>query len=350
MLVAAASLGFAASTAGPAAADESKPKQLFGVQAGAYGKTTLSQNHFTYAVGPGARVEDAIFLLNFTDHPIDLDVYGADLLSADGGGTAPAQKDQPQHGVGAWLTLDRTRATIAPHDRQRIGFRLVTPASLQPGDYLGAMVASLDAGRTTNGLVVQTRAALLVKVTVPGVLAPRLTVGRLRAHKVDGGEAFDVTVRNRGNALLTLNGAVNLGAHRALVGLQPGGIYVIPGGQTRLRALWRKPPRFGAVSAVAAISADAGGKPFGTFHSAPLHLRFLDWILVGELAALLLALVSAVLVAVRRRRRWLGWLGQRRAERRAVAAFRAARRAGAQPEDEASVPMQNDQPVRSGVE
>src|SRR5207302_172576 len=190
-------------------------------------------------------------------------------------------------------------------------------AALQPGDYLGAMVASIDAGRTTNGLAVQTRAALLVKVTVPGLLAPRLTVGRLRAHKVDGGEAFDVTVRNPGNALLTVSGALNLGGHRAQVPLQPQGIYVIPGGQTRLRGVWRKPPRLGSVSAVATIHADVGGKPFGVFNSAPLHVRFLDWIFVGELAGLVLAFACAVFVAVRRRRRWLGCLHERRVERMA---------------------------------
>jgi len=158
-------------------------------------------------------------------------------------------------------------------------------------------------------------------------------------------------VHNRGNALLTLNGAVNLGGHRAQVALQPRGIYVIPGGQTRLRGVWRKSPRLGSVSAVATIHADVGGKPFGVFNSAPLHVRFLDWIFVGELAALLVALACAIFVAVRRRRRWLGWLHERRIERRAVAAFRAARRAGAPLEDEpAAAAVADDQRVPSGVE
>jgi len=115
---------------------------------------------------------------------------------------------------------------IDPHDRQRIGFRMATPASLQPGDYLGAMVASLDAGQTTNGLTVQTRAALLVKVTVPGVLAPRLTVGRLRAHKVDGGEAFDVVIAPPA-ALEEFAGKVT--ADRASLGRVGLGVAVRPG-------------------------------------------------------------------------------------------------------------------------
>jgi hypothetical protein len=90
----------------------------------------------------------------------------------------------------------------------------------------------------------------------------------------------------------------------ATVPVEPGGIYVIPGGSAIVRATWHGTPELGEVTAVASVHVKVSGVPSGTFMSNTLRLSFFSWRLLIVILLALLAIMLALLAAllVRRRR------------------------------------------------
>lgn len=289
------------------------PGSSFGIRAGEYGRTTLEDDHFTYDVPAGTSVEDSVILVNHTNQPLTLRLYPADLISAEGGGFSPAQPDVPSRGVGGWARLERSTIELAPSATEEVGFELQVPDNATPGEHLGAIVASTVAKKGADGLAVETRAALIAKVRVPGRLAPELTLGPLTSTRdEDGGRTFSVTISNPGNVLLEVPGFVSVdsgGRRIALLSLSPSDTYVIPGGRTTLTAKWANPPLVGRVFAQAEVAAELDGRTTDTYRTARLGILLIPWLLVGAAAGLS---VLAVLIWIGLRRR----MKRLRAERR----------------------------------
>jgi hypothetical protein len=296
--------GAASGVTSAAAADSPE----YGVRAGLTGTTTLSKGHFTYAVAPGgAVVHDSIVVSNYSDAPLTFDVHGADMLSAAGGGLAPAADGAASTLVGAWLTVDHPTLTIPPHGEVADAFTLDVPASRQPGEYIGAVVVSRRAP-AQQAIGVVTRAALTVDVTVLGTVELRAAAGPLLAVQQHGEVHFTLGVANRGNVLFTFSGEVTLrdgsGQVVATVPIAPAGVYVIPGGQASVTALWHGAPWWGRVSATATVHARLAGGDVKTFQSDAVQLSFFPWsVPIGAGAGVAGGL--AALVVLRRRLRAL---------------------------------------------
>ena len=56
------------------------------------GQTTLPGGHFSFDLVPGQSISDGVVVENFSNHSLDFHIYGADLLSASGGGFAPGSE------------------------------------------------------------------------------------------------------------------------------------------------------------------------------------------------------------------------------------------------------------------
>ncbi len=251
---------------------------LFGVHPLQQGRTTLPGGHFNYAMVPGARIGDAVVIDNFAGHAIVFTVYGADLLSASGGGVAPTQPGTNLHEAGAWIAVSDPRVTIAAHSEFADHFTVTLPSGVTPGQHLGAVVASADVGTTERGSLVQARTALMVVVTVPGSAHPAASLGRLGATTSTPGRVhFNVTLSNTGNVLLTYVGSVAVfdgnGREIARLSLTPAGAYVVPSGMVPLAATWLEtvlPTGLDRAQATVTIFAD--GTPVGTLTSQSLDL------------------------------------------------------------------------------
>ena len=302
----------------------SRPGAVFAIVPGWHGQTTLPSGHYNYALPPGSTLADSVYLYDLSDRPLTLQVYPADMLQAKGGGLAPAQRDQPAHGVGGWLTLGTTSVAVQPHAKVKVGFRVSVPDDALPGDHLGAVVAALNLHAAgAGGVGYQARAALIVRVTVLGELSLRLEVPSLTSADAGPGRSFRVTATNEGNVLLTLRGNVQLrdssGRLAGEAPLGPSGIYVVPHGSVTMHGLWRAAPLVGRMSAEAELQGDAGEGHRVLARSPKIDLWFVPtWLVAGPLA--LLAVLIWLLID---RRRWRAWLARRRDERRQVAAFRA---------------------------
>lgn len=280
----------------------------FGTRPLLSGSTTLSHGHFAYALTAGSSIHDGLVVENFSDHPLQVDVYGADILQAQGGGLAPTQEGQPQHGVGAWLRVSQLKLTVPPRRSVTDSFTLSLPAGVTPGNYLGAMVAAAKVG-SDHGITIQGRVALLVEVTVPGTATPAATLGPLSDHAAAGSRTFSYTVAltNTGNVLLSVRGTVDMtdssGRLHSLP-LVPQDAYAIPTGTLELHtAAWTFGT--GSFTVQAHVTTYIDGKPVHQYASNQLHYTFLDWILVGLVAAagVLLLLYGTYRLRRRRRRR-----------------------------------------------
>jgi hypothetical protein len=301
---------------------QSRP--TFGIRAALTGKTTLPGDHFTYGLAAGTEIEDSVVLYNYTDQSLTLSLYSADVRTAQGGALAPAQATDPMKEVGAWTRLDEGTVTVPPQGESTGRFRLKVPEGTVPGDYVGAIVASLHGAPVANGMGLETRAARLIRVNVPGEARVGLSVRRPRATGSGKGRSFDVSVRNTGNVLVTLSGNVDIAGAGTRVPLSPEGIYVIPGGEATLTGRWLDVPTIGRRSATARVAVKAGGRDAGDFQSEPLRLTFFPW---TEAALLGAGVGLSLAVGCSTRKRWGPKLHRRRLERSEVARFRADRRA-----------------------
>ena len=294
--------------------------QLFGAHPVRQGQTTLPGGHFNYALVAGESVSDGVVVENFTDRSLDFHVYGADLLSAPGGGHAPAQPTDTMHEAGAWIIVSSPTVTIAAHSQLTDTFRVTAPSTASPGEHLGAVVAAAKVGTTQQGSSIEARTALITVVTVPGAAHPSAILNPLSTSPaVEGGLGFGITLANTGNMLLTYVGTVAVydshGHRIAKLPLTPPDAYVVPVGRAPLAAVWKETvPQSGAYTAQATVSILADGKPAGVLTSQSLALPMpsgpSSLIFIAIAVGSLLIVVtgpSILLLRWRRRRRARAW-------------------------------------------
>lgn len=282
-----------------------QPRALFTVRAGMQDKTTLEQGHFRYDVEPGSELVDQFVVTNNTSEPMTVRVYPADMIRAKGGALAPAQESDPREHVGAWVHVETPRIEVPPHATVEDPFTIRVPEGSVPGEYLGAVVAAVRPGGETEGIGVETRAALLVRVRVPGTIAMDAEVVGLRSSRDGDEQHFEVDVRNTGNVLFTVAGEIEVSSGGDVVArlpIRPEDVYVIPDGSATFTADWTKLPSFGRYSAHARVQVLINGDEAGEFQSRAIGLMFIPWRLVGSATSVLI-LIAALLLVVRRRRR-----------------------------------------------
>jgi hypothetical protein len=292
---------------------QANPGQVFGVHPVQQGRTTLPGGHFNFALAAGESITDAIVVENLSDRALTFHVYGADLLTAAGGGLAPAQPTAPMREAGAWITISVPIVTIRAHGQVTDDFTLRLPAVVSVGEHLGAVVVAADVGLTPQGNPIEARTALITVVTVPGIARPSGRLDPLSgAMDASGHIAFDISLFNTGNVLLTYAGAVTVvdkDGHRvATLALTPTNAYVVPGGRVRLAAVWTATAHQSVqYRARATVRILADGIPAGTLVSQSLALSFASAMLIiiagGVAGALALVILFAIGAARRRRQR-----------------------------------------------
>src|SRR6202049_3931612 len=192
----------AASTSPP------NPGRLFGVHPVQQGRTTLPGGHFSFALLGGQSISDGIVVENLSDRALRFHVYGADLVTAAGGCLAPAQPTAVMHEAGAWIAVSSPVVTIAAHSQFTDSFTLTLPATVSPGQHLGAVVAAAGVGVTAQGNPIEARTALITVVTVPGISQPSGRLSSLTGTVTSSGSiGFGITLSNTGNGLLTTAGS-----------------------------------------------------------------------------------------------------------------------------------------------
>ena len=216
---------------------------------------------FSFGVTAGARVADAVEILNYSSSALQLQVNAEDAVQASDGGFGLLLPTQRSVGVGAWISFSRPHLTVvvpgasahAPGVAE-VPFTLQVPATASPGDHAGAVLATLvSVGTSASGkrIILDQRLGARVFVTVAGSIAAGLSVRGLSVS-ASGGEVpwqhddlrVQYTLVNTGNADLAVDQRVSgtplvTSATSASLPRNP---ILLPGGtlheSVRLRGLW----------------------------------------------------------------------------------------------------------------
>jgi hypothetical protein len=178
----------------------------------------------SYDLAPGATQRDSVTLWNYSNVPLQFQVYGTDAFNNAKGAFDLLPAAKPPTDAGAWITVTYTNVTLNPRAKVDIPFTVAVPPTARPGDHAAAILAANQVqGAGPDGKVVNIdrRTGSRMYVRVKGPIQPALTVENVRTVYHSGLSplgGFDVTytVRNAGN--------VRLAAHRRVQAKGPFGL------------------------------------------------------------------------------------------------------------------------------
>ncbi|MFJ2304274.1 WxL protein peptidoglycan domain-containing protein [Streptomyces sp. NPDC087787] len=297
--------------AAPAAADGGDVTWTVRTAPNSYG---ADRSSFSYAVNPGGRVEDAMVVSNRGKSPLTLAVYAADGFTTDTGQLDLLTKDKKSVGIGAWVHADRTSVVLKPGKSVKVPFTVTVPGDATPGDYVGGVLTSLRQSDEAEGINVDRRLGIRVKLRVSGDLRPALAVENLRVDHSGSANPFATgdatvtyTIHNTGNAVLSARQAVSVsgpfGWLRAEANRITSPPELLPGESWKV-----KMPVHGVVPGVV-LTATAALTPLLTDASGsttaldPVTATAHGWAVPWTLLLLLLLLIAVAVGAVVRTRR-----------------------------------------------
>ncbi len=301
----------AAASGVPGAAGDDGDLASFGV-APAQADHADDRPYITMTAAAGSVLYENVALINMDDQPIDLDVYPADVVMADGGGLSLTPRDRPNAGAGAWIAVTGPTTVTVPaqtpdggYGSVVIPFSVTIPADAEPGDHVGGVVAALRTtgrGANTPTIELEQRVAARVYVRVQGPVEPGLEVRDIRAtHHRDGvlgaGSAtVRYTLANTGNVRLAVDSSVTIAGPFGLAATSADGEPVaelLPGATAELsvEVPGVLPLVRDTVTVHATASAPAAGDDPGLREvTAEATLWVVPWLVLG-LLLLLVALV-----------------------------------------------------------
>ncbi|MFJ4835392.1 WxL protein peptidoglycan domain-containing protein [Streptomyces sp. NPDC088747] len=202
-----AALAFAGASAGPARAADGDVTWTVRTAANGYGD---GRSSFSYGVNPGSQVKDAMVVANHSASPLRLALYAADGYTTEKGQLDLLTQEKKSVGIGAWVRATEESVRIAPGKTAEIPFTVTVPRDATPGDYVGGILTSLKQSDDTEGIAVDRRLGIRIKLRVSGALKPALAIENLHvdyhgtANPFGQGDAtVTYTLHNTGNALLS---------------------------------------------------------------------------------------------------------------------------------------------------
>jgi hypothetical protein len=202
-----AAVAIAGPGAAPAFAEDGDVAWAVRTASNSYG---ADRSSYSYAVNPGGQVKDAMVVANRGKAPLNLGVYASDGYTTANGQLDLLTRDKKSVGVGAWLKADAATVTIQPGQSAEVPFTISVPANATPGDQVGGIVTSLTQPDSTQGINVERRLGIRVKLRVGGDLRPALAVQDLRVTYAGGDASVTYTIRNTGNAILSAQQTVSV--------------------------------------------------------------------------------------------------------------------------------------------
>ncbi|MFC4030759.1 WxL protein peptidoglycan domain-containing protein [Streptomyces polygonati] len=296
-----AALAVAGLSAGPARAQDGDVAWTVRTASNSYGDDRSS---FSYAANPGGQVEDTMIVANRGKDPLDLAVYAADGFTTGTGQLDLLPKGGKSVGIGAWVRVGHDRVTVEPGRTAELPFTVSVPDNATPGDYVGGILTSLTQPDDTEGITVDRRLGIRVKLRVSGELKPGLAVENLSVDYDGPGNPFatgDATVsyriHNTGNAILSARQTVSVSGPFGWLRTQAGTIAsppdLLPGESWKVTV-----PVHGVAPAVR-LTATATVTPLLTDASgSTTSLRTIRATARGQAVPWTLALLVAVLIAV----------------------------------------------------
>ena len=276
------------------------------------------RTNFSYALNPGAHLDDGLVVANRGTEAVELDVYAADGYTTSTGAVDLRLAAEEPTGVGRWISVPQRHVTVPAGQTTEVPFTVDVPADATPGDYAGGVVTSLTVADQSANVTVDRRLGIRAGIRVGGDLVPALSVDDLRVDWDGGLVPFlfgDATVHyglhNTGNVSLTADDtdAVAGPFGWGQVAATPDAAPVLLPGES-----WQRDVRVPAVAAMGMVWASVTAVPTVTDASGsttaldPIVASAPGWAVPWPLLAVLLLIVAATvfgprLLRSRRRRR-----------------------------------------------
>ncbi|RKN24151.1 DUF916 domain-containing protein [Micromonospora musae] len=297
--------------AGPALAADGDVTWTVRTASNSYGATRSS---YSYNVNPGGTIEDGMVVANRGTAPLNLTVYAADGFTTESGQLDLLTRDKKSVAIGAWVHANAASVAIQPGKTATVPFKISVPANATPGDYVGGVLTSLTQPDQAEGINVDRRLGIRIKLRVGGELKPALAI---EDFDVDykctwnpfgrGDATISYKVHNTGNAALSSQQAASVSGPFGLLRTKardlPKTPELLPGES------WQVTVPVKDVSPAIRLAATAGLTPLLTDASG--SVTPLDkvektthaWVLPWTLLLLLLVLIAIVVLAIRLGRR-----------------------------------------------
>ena len=165
-----------------------------------------SQSIFVHEIEPGASVEDAIEVVNYTDETKTLLIYPTDSVISTGGAFGCAQKVDAPKDVGTWVTMSRTEVTLEAGGTTEIPFTVTAPQRANVGENNGCIVVqekttdTQDVEGEGGRVALSFRTAIRLAVWIPGDIEKGLRIlGYQAAPEENRTYTLKPRVQNFGN-------------------------------------------------------------------------------------------------------------------------------------------------------
>ncbi|MEV7330133.1 DUF916 domain-containing protein [Micromonospora sp. NPDC093244] len=297
--------------AGPASATDGNVAWTVRTASNGYGEARSS---YSYNVNPGGAVEDAMVVANRGPAPLTLAVYAADGFTTEAGQLDLLTRDRKSVAVGAWVKAKAGSVVVQPGKTAQVPFTISVPDNATPGDYVGGILTTLTQADKAEGINVDRRLGIRIKLRVGGELKPNLAIEDLHvtydgtSNPFGRGDAtITYTIHNVGNAALSGQQAVSVSGPFGVLRVRAGDVAappeLLPGESWDVTVPVRDVApavRLAATATVTPLLTDASGS---TTSLKPVQVTAHGWALPWMLLLVLVVLIAVVVGAYLYRRR-----------------------------------------------
>ncbi|MGW5582098.1 WxL protein peptidoglycan domain-containing protein, partial [Micromonospora chokoriensis] len=308
LLAAAAAVGVGAV---PASAAEGNVAWTVRTASNSYGEARSS---YSYNVNPGGAAEDAMVVANRGPAPLTLAVYAADGFTTDAGQLDLLTRDKKSVAIGAWVKANAESVVVQPGKTAQVPFTISVPENATPGDYVGGILTALTQTDQAEGINVDRRLGIRIKLRVGGELKPNLAIEDLHVAYTGPANPFakgDATitykVHNTGNAALSGQQGVTVSGPFGLLRVGAGDVAAPP--ELLPGESWNVTVPVHGVAPTISLAATATLTPLLTDASGsttslkPVQVTAHGWALPWMLVLVLVVLIAALVGAYLYRRR-----------------------------------------------
>ena len=171
--------------------------------------------YFVYPLSAGSTVHGAVAVTNTGDTAGTVKLYASDATTGATSGTVYLTDSRPS-GVGTWISLASSSATLAPGASKQVAFTVHVPSGATPGEYVGGIVAETtrqqQGPKSNKKLQINVRnlSIVAVETNVPGPQVAKFTIGKVAVGGSQGRQQVFIHVSNDGNVLRKPKGAVTI--------------------------------------------------------------------------------------------------------------------------------------------
>ena len=149
---------------------------------------------FVYEKTPGEMVSDKVAVVNLSDQPVEVAVFGVDATTTKEGVFTLKNNHEESSGLGLWVEGLPEILSLEAKERRVLEFSLNVPEGIKPGDYLGGLVVENLENQARNGV--------RMYLTVPGEMSKGAEISDLKFVADKGNYKFLLNLKNSGNVRL----------------------------------------------------------------------------------------------------------------------------------------------------